>query len=367
MKILKSKKKLIALVAASTLSLSMFAPTAYAASITKSLKAIFNNIKVSYNGEIKNLTTEPFIVDGTTYVPLRAVAEIMGSNVQWANNTVYITAKPTTDPASETLASQLALKTAEANALKVQLQNAQDELKKYKDAETSAKDNTKTLKQTLDQIEDDYADEYRIDWSFDLVEKSKKLVLTLSYDSRYDGSVFDRLSSSQLRSFVNEICEDIRSSHKDIEITGTIEDSRNRTTKANFTYSKTDKLSFDLLAALYDDFAYDLSRTYRNFSRLVNEETDQSFDLAIDSIKLTEANGNLTFTVEVNLSSAAQKSNWNAMSSTSKDRIEDVMYDILKDIEDEFDVTVDGQIKDTKSGNTIGSYDGSRLRINSVK
>lgn len=366
MKILKSKRKFIALLGAATLSLSIFTPVAYAGSVTKNLKAIFNDIKVSYNGQIKTMTVQPFIVDGTTYVPLRAVAEIMGSNVQWANNTVYITANPTTDPASETLATQLALKNAEVTALKQQLQTAQEELKKYKDAETSTNTKTQTLKQTLEQIKDDYDDEYRIDWSFDLVEKSKGLVLTLSYDSRYDGTVFDRLSNSQLKSFVTEICEDIRDSHKDIEITGTIEDSRNKTTKASFTYSKSNKLSFDLISALYDDYAYDLSRTYRYFSRLYNPETDQSFEIAIDSIKLNESNGNVTFTVEVNLSSSALKSNWNAMNSASKDKIEDVMYDILEDIEDEFDVRADGQIKDTKSGNTIASYDGNRFRIYSV-
>jgi len=366
MKILKSKKKFLALIGAATLSLSVFTPVLYAGSVTKNLKAIYNDIKVSYNGQIKPMSVQPFIVDGTTYVPLRAVAEIMGSNVQWANNTVYITAKQTTDPTSETLATQLALKNAEVTALKQQLQNAQNELQKYKDAETANNTKTQSLKETLADIKDDYEGEYRIDWSFDLVEKSRGLVLTISYDSRYDGSVFDRLSSSQLKSFINEICEDIRASHKNIEITGSIEDSRNRTTKATFTYSKSDRISFDLVSALYDDFAYDLSRTYRYFSRLVNTETDQSFEIPIDNIKLNESNGNVTFTVEVNLNTAALKSNWNGMNSASKDKIEDIMYDILEDIEDEFDVNADGQIKDTKSGNTIASYDGSRLRVYSV-
>lgn len=363
MKMLKSKKKVIALIGAAALSLSVFTPVAYADTITKNIKAIFNNIKVSYNGEIKNLSTQPFIVDGTTYVPLRAVAEIMGCNVQWANNTVYITANTA---ASQELVNQLALKTAEANALKVQLQQAQEELQKYKNAENQEKQKAGSLKETLAQIKDDYADEYRIEWSFDLQEKSKGLVLTVSYDARYDGSAFDRLTSSQLKSFISEMCEDIRANHKNIEITGTIKDSRSNVTKANFTYSKSDRLSFDLISALYDDFAYDLSRTYRSFSRLTNADTGDNFDLSIDDIKLSESNGNVTFTVEVSLNTATLKTNWNALSSSSRDKIEDVLYDILRDIEREFDVNADGQIKDTRSGNTIATYDGSRLKLYSV-
>ena len=70
-----SKKRLIAL---ATTAVFCFSSAIYAAPTTKTLNAIFNGIKISYNGQIKTDEKEPFIVDNTTYVPLRLVAELVG-------------------------------------------------------------------------------------------------------------------------------------------------------------------------------------------------------------------------------------------------------------------------------------------------
>lgn len=66
------------------------------------LQAYYNNIKVMLNGNYVNLvdgngkTVEPFIVDGTTYLPVRAVSEALGLPVEWdsANATVVMGTKP---------------------------------------------------------------------------------------------------------------------------------------------------------------------------------------------------------------------------------------------------------------------------------
>ena len=69
---------------------------AYAA--TKSLSATYNNIKIVIDG--KTITprdangniVEPFVVNGTTYLPVRAVADALGKEVYWdgPNYTVYL-------------------------------------------------------------------------------------------------------------------------------------------------------------------------------------------------------------------------------------------------------------------------------------
>jgi hypothetical protein len=48
---------------------------------------------------------EPFVSDGTTYLPVRAIADALGKNVSWDNATksVYIDdASATTDPGQQT-------------------------------------------------------------------------------------------------------------------------------------------------------------------------------------------------------------------------------------------------------------------------
>lgn len=65
--------------------------------ITKELE--YRDIKVSLDGEILDLrdaqgnVVEPFKFDGTNYVPVRAISEILGLNVAWdsKNATVVLT------------------------------------------------------------------------------------------------------------------------------------------------------------------------------------------------------------------------------------------------------------------------------------
>ena len=80
----------------------------FAAARTEQLEAYYSNIKICINGteiqpkDAKGNIVEPFIVDGTTYLPVRAVGESLGKYVSWdgATNTVYITdeAQPTPTP-----------------------------------------------------------------------------------------------------------------------------------------------------------------------------------------------------------------------------------------------------------------------------
>lgn len=69
--------------------------------ITKELE--YRNIKVSLDGEVLDLKdaagnhVEPFMFDGTNYLPVRALAEALGLNVAWdgSTSTVVLTSEPT--------------------------------------------------------------------------------------------------------------------------------------------------------------------------------------------------------------------------------------------------------------------------------
>ncbi len=83
---------------------------AFAATGSQTIKATYKNIKVAVNNTVVSLkdaqgrTVEPFVYNGTTYLPVRGVATALGQEVSWdANsNTVYIGEQPvaTTKPAS---------------------------------------------------------------------------------------------------------------------------------------------------------------------------------------------------------------------------------------------------------------------------
>lgn len=72
---------------------AMLVPTSHAIvdTITKELN--YNNIKITLNGNKVNPTdtdgnyVEPFIIDGTTYLPVRSVANALGLDVNWDGQT----------------------------------------------------------------------------------------------------------------------------------------------------------------------------------------------------------------------------------------------------------------------------------------
>ena len=73
-----------------------------AAKSSKQLTAHYNDIKIVIDGDLiipKNangVVVEPFIVDGTTYLPVRAMCEAIGKAVEWdgQTNTVFVFSVP---------------------------------------------------------------------------------------------------------------------------------------------------------------------------------------------------------------------------------------------------------------------------------
>ncbi|MDF2879390.1 MAG: copper amine oxidase N-terminal protein [Clostridia bacterium] len=316
-----------------------------------------NNIGISYNGQIKSLSNQPFLVDGATYVPLRAVSEIMGANVNWANNTVYITSPITSTVSSE---QEIAAKNFEIASLKQQLEVAKKELETFKGTGTTAGSNltTAAVNATLSNIESEYEDEHSIDWEFDLRIVSSRLELTVSYDSRNDDSRFNRLSESKRKAFIKDICYDISDRHNDVEIRGTIEDSRTDTEKASFKYTKSGSYQYDEKASLsLRDLEDDLERSYTKINCI-------GFNIPIKYIELSERSGTLTFTIRTDLRYDGNdfREKWNNTAPSYKRDLEKLLGDIRDDIEDEYSSydEIIGIIKDDYSGNTIASFENNK-------
>ncbi len=77
--------------------LAMIGSSAIAATVitTKKIDVVYRGIKIYVDGRLITPTVEPFIVasNGTTMVPLRAIAEAVGRNVAWDEKTssIYLT------------------------------------------------------------------------------------------------------------------------------------------------------------------------------------------------------------------------------------------------------------------------------------
>ncbi len=81
-------------------------PTAFAKVSKMDIPVSFNNIKVVIDGQELKTDKEPFTYEGTTYLPVRAVAEAVGKDVKWDSATQTVTlGDETTGSASNTQAT----------------------------------------------------------------------------------------------------------------------------------------------------------------------------------------------------------------------------------------------------------------------
>lgn len=90
------KKKFIVL---GLLASAMFSCAVFASTGTQNISATYDNIKIVVDGRTVNASAEPFIYNGVTYLPVRAVGEALGKEVSWdsSTNTIYLGNVPKTE------------------------------------------------------------------------------------------------------------------------------------------------------------------------------------------------------------------------------------------------------------------------------
>ena len=87
---MKNKLKICA---AALLASVAIGATVYAANLTKKIDVLYDDIKILSNNiefmpvDEQGSQVEPFIYEGTTYLPVRAVSEALGKNVSWDSET----------------------------------------------------------------------------------------------------------------------------------------------------------------------------------------------------------------------------------------------------------------------------------------
>ncbi|MBG9786816.1 stalk domain-containing protein [Brevibacillus laterosporus] len=216
------KKKAI-LVLSSALLIGALPATTDAAVMKKNVQATYNNVKVKHNGYEISTPTEPFIVNGTTYIPIRMMADVFNKNVDWDQATYTVSVTDRDDPTFSSLRSQIATKDAKIADLERELRDAQDELDK-KSSKNSYSDDLDDLE---DDIQEKYGDWEDIDWDITLYGDEDDIEITIEFDRDEDGDLYDDLDEDDLKDFVTKICKMVwkDSTFEDADIEGTITDT----------------------------------------------------------------------------------------------------------------------------------------------
>lgn len=350
-----------------------------AANLTKKVEAVYNNIKVTYNGNTQTPQNEPFLIDGSVYVSLRDAGQITNNIVNWdsANKTVQITSKTPSTSVSET---ELANKNLEIATLKNQVAKLEAQIAQYEKAEEDKKEeaankpalDAKGLAKVEELLVKEYGEEYKIEWDFNLDYNSKKdlLELTVSYDSDYDKSDFNKISSNgNLQTFLEDLCEEIRDHYDGIEITGEVYDDEDRATKGTFSYSTKNRFSY--AAYLTADDLYDLSEEitddWSNFPDLDADEFKND-DIYIQMVDLKAEDDNQTIIAEIYTDLVeADKEAWNSFkdSASVRDRraITDYCREIVSFIKDETNASTVDLVFYTDHEKLIAKFQDNKLSL----
>lgn len=240
-----NKKGIVFIVTVLILSISL-ASVAFAADNMKTLKAWYGDIKIYSNQKQVYLDVKPFIVDGTTYVPLRALSNIFNKDVGFepSNYRIDINDKPdqnVNNLVNQLISSQQAIVQLEAKVRDLEAQLASKQ--------TSSRSNLIDMESYLNKQHSKYN---RVGFDIDLYGNKDKIEVRIYVDLDDYYSAWDSLTSKQLNSYIQDIVDDIIYDFEDAKISGYIEDSSVRKKLTSFTVSTKGSVSVGSKSSNYD-------------------------------------------------------------------------------------------------------------------
>lgn len=259
-----TSKKRVAVITSTVLVLSILLTTVvFAEGAFKNLQAWYGDIKIFSNNQQVQMDVKPFIVDGITYVPLRALSNILNKNVGWdqKNLRIDITDKPDTNAANMAyMSQQLIEKQIKINELEAKVKQLEAEL-------------ANTSKYSLDDIEKDLNKKYgkfeKIEFDIDLRGDKDDIDVRIYVDLRDYSSRWKSLSSTKIKGYIKDIVDNILSEYKDAKVTGFIEDSYSRRELVDFYLNNKRSLVVDIKNS--SNYTYDLDYLQDR----LNEEYDE--------------------------------------------------------------------------------------------
>jgi len=203
----------------------------------RSLSAIFRNIKLVVNGETVATSQEPFIVEGSTYVPLRLVSQALGAVVNWdsASNVITI------NGASGSEIAKLKAKLEQAEKENAELR-AQIEL--LQGSTGTPAETVKGLLGLRDRLFGEYQKirDVKIK-DIRLLGDENNITVNIDVDLGTYDDEWEVLTDSKIKIWLSDMCLDIQDYYSSsTSIAGKIKDTKSKDTLIEFSKYKTDSL-----------------------------------------------------------------------------------------------------------------------------
>lgn len=245
-------KKNVKRVLVTALTLVMVVGTvAFAAETArKKITASYGRVKIQHNGQdvtnqVNTKYGSPAFIQAEnqrTYVPVRAIADVLGVDVEWDPTTFTANF---VDTKSFIMQEQLNKKNAEIAKLEKRIKELEAGIKEEEEKEMDLADLEK-------QLQKDYGRYKNLDFDIRLDDKGKdKIEVTIEVNLRGNNErIWERLRDDDKEDYIKDIVKDIQKEFKDVEVVGTIYDSYGR--EDLYTFSKTAKGSIKITSKDFD-------------------------------------------------------------------------------------------------------------------
>lgn len=365
MQLINKKKCLIAITVGALLACIPMQAAGY----KKNKSVNYHPVNFYYNGGQKYLSTVPISIDGTTYLPARTFCDAVGLEINWdqSNGNLYVTS-------GSNYSSVLSLQT-ELRAKDYEIASLKQELAKLKSSGVTSTSSSNGYDQTsgtdilgteltateneLERLYEDYFDDIELD--FRVRVSGSRLSVKISYDTSAENKAFNKLSTREIKNFVEDVCDTVRDRHDDIIIDGTIIYTGSNTNKYEFSYSKKDTLTY---GSNYDFDETDVINAVKKTSSINIKDYSQSISINKVEASISDSREIVTFKIYIDVTSSI-KDAWNMNKGLDTDTtLRTSLRDIARDIESETDYDIQGIVYDSNNNTTIATYDYEYNEIN---
>ena len=328
-------KKTKKIVVSSLLGIMLLSTVAFAANgiFDKKITATHGRIKLSYQGEDITKSVEDkygapaFTVkeyDGRAYVPVRALADIMGVSVTYDSSTHTASF---VDSEKLVLNKQLELKDQEIAALQAEINQLKNKVKEEEKKEESSKTDIKELEKKLNK---DYGVVDDVSFDITLKETSSRITATMTIDTRdhYESNAWRKMRVADKKSLMEDIAEDISKAFKNHKVEGSIYDNYQRYTLYTFTMNNNGKVTVS-----DRDYGYDYGYGYGDYRDVEKYLEDDLYKAGFRSATVRASNESSS-TVYVKISLGYSPSD------DDRREIKDIIYDLEKYLNIRIDANV---------------------------
>jgi len=317
----------------------------------------YSGVKIIYNGKELTDASQPYIINSTTYIPLRMLMNNFGKNVAWdsVNNRVIIT-DGSADAAKEAQITQLknTITTLNAKIAQLEAQLEEDE----EDIKTS--DIKKTLEDEFEKLGKDYFNDSGIELaSVSVSGDEDEITFTLKVDfgdaNKYDS--LEDLDEDDIEDLLEDVVDCIEdeidgTDFEGADITGRLVDyddssSYVKYAKGSYTYSWDDEISSSSLQKDLEEEFEDAGYNYFD---------DEGIELASVKIRLDE--DEVYYTIKLDLDDSEE--GYEDLEDLDEDDLEDFIEAVRDFIEDQIDGT---DYEDAEINGRVQDYNSSSLYV----